>query len=95
MSLSAWATAAEREGPGGGRDGVIALRTIRLIAFSDCARHPRQQARSVPYLCGGVLVCSAPAGGPAGLGFWAASTATPLFRHLLPSVWPHATFRNP
>ena len=43
MSLSAWAIAAVREGPGGGREGVIALRTIRLIAFSDCARHPRQK----------------------------------------------------
>lgn len=44
MSLSggSW----EREGPGGGRDGVIALRTIREIAFSDCAR-PRQSPVSL------------------------------------------------
>ncbi len=44
MSLSggSW----DREGPGGGRDGVIALRTIREIAFSDCAR-PRQSPVSL------------------------------------------------
>lgn len=44
MSLSggSW----EREGPGGGRDGVIAFRTIREIAFSDCAR-PRQSPVSL------------------------------------------------
>jgi len=44
MSLSggSW----EREGPGGGRDGVIAFRTIREIDFSDCAR-PRQSPVSL------------------------------------------------
>lgn len=57
MSLSGGSWERFAEGPGGGRDGVIALRTIREIAFSDCAR-PRQSpvslhpSLSVPTVCG-------------------------------------------
>lgn len=47
-SLAAWGCWEKRiEGPGGGREGVIALRTIREIAFSDCARPQAKPGQSL------------------------------------------------